>query len=1142
DVDSSVPLAGMEAIFGLLRHSCGIDFTHYKPETVARRTHRRLLMNRAGGLDEYARRLADDPDELNQLYKDLLIGVTRFFRDVEAFDRIGTEVLPPLLRDVGTDEDFRLWVAGCATGEEAYSLAILVQECLDALPKPVPVKIFATDAHRASLDVAGAGFYSGTALEGVSRQRLERFFVPKDNGYQVTSDLRRMIVFAQHNLLKDAPFTKLDLITCRNLLIYFQPAAQKKVLSLFHFGLKTGGALFLGPSESPGELSDEFEAIDAHWKIYRKRRDVRLVADIRVSGWGGTSRPRPAGAAPAVALTAAPDVHLMGAYDVLLDERMPPSLLVNENRELVQSFGGASRFLRHRDGRFTPDVLELVDPELRTALAGALPRAFRERKPVAYSSLRVHLPDGDHSVHVTVRPLEGRRSSALYALVTLDEADTAALPAPAAAGTDSPSTLVLGEASRDELLSLESELRYTKENLQAMIEELETSNEELQASNEELVASNEELQSTNEELHSVNEELYTVNAEYQKKIAELTELTADMDNLLTSTEIHTIFLDRGLCIRKFTPKMAETFHLLPQDVGRRIDNFTYTIDYPPLVEDIRTVLAAGTRIERQVRDRRGHWFLLRILPYRTGLDIDGVVLTLIDIGRLKEAEADSHQKDQQLAGILRNAPSWVFIKDTRGRYLLADGAFRRVVGCDPIGKTAQEIFPAEVAELLVAQDRQVIAAGTEVEAEVVIPQADGPHTYLSVMFPTQDEAGQMTGLGGIFTDVTQLKRAESQAREAVAQRDRFLAMFSHELRNPLAAVLGAVEAASRLDPGSPEASQWLRVIERRTRHTARLVDDLLDVARLTENKIEIRRSVLDLGTTVRDVLEEVRPWFEEARLQLSQQGPSGPLPVLGDPDRLQQVQVNLLRNAAKYTPSGGRVWYSLGPEADHAVIRVRDTGVGLPATMLAKVFDPFVQANGALDRAGGGIGIGLTLVRLIVQLHGGTVEAHSDGPGKGCEFVVRLPLVAQSARTDPPDSSAVASGVSDPHTAPKRKILVVDDDDDIRAALVGILQLDGHTVRAAPDGPTALTLLEADHFDVAVVDVGIPGVDGYELARRVRSREGRAPYLIAHTGYGRPEDRAAATAAGFDAHLTKPFRPEELARLLAQCSGQRGCP
>ncbi len=1114
---------GVDAIFRLLRDAYGIDFSHYKPDTVARRLERRLAMGNIPGLDEYAQRLAGDPAELNLLYKDLLIGVTQFFRDEEAFARIGRDVLPGLLGRLGPGEEFRAWVAGCATGEEAYSLAILVREAMESSGRTGPVKIFATDAHRTSLDTAGTGIYPEEACAEVGAERLNRFFTRVNAGYQVSADLRKSIVFAQHNVLKDAPFTKLDLVSCRNLLIYLQPVAQKRVLSLFHFALKTGGVLFLGPSETPGEVSDEFEALDPRWKFYRKRRDIRLVADLRLTEIVPQPRVTP------VATSPAPDLQLAGTYDALLDEFMPPGIVVNERHEVVQAFSGAGKYLKFRDGRVTTDVLELVDPELRTALTGALARAFKELTQVAYKGLRVTPSDVERLINIKVRPIRNRRAGVSHALIQFEEVGEAPPVREVAHEID------LGRASREQVLALEGELRYTKENLQAVIEEMETSNEELQSTNQELTAANEELQSTNEELHSVNEELYTVNAEYQKKITELTELTADMDNLLISTEVHTIFLDGDLCIRKFTPKIAETFNLMPQDLGRKIDNFTYTIDHPGLMDDLRTVLSQSTPLERQVRDRRGNWFLLRILPYRSGLATNGVVLTLVDLVGVKRAEAETRRKDEQLNGILRNSPNWIFIRDLAGKYMLSDESFKRSVGCDPLGRTPFDLFPRDVADRLISGDDRVLREGIEIQDEVVVPLSDGPHTFLSVKFPLRDEVGRISGVGGIETDVTRIREAERAAHEAVAQRDRFLAMLSHELRNPLAAVLNAAEMALRVASADTEAGRWVGVIGRRARHMARLVDDLLEVARFTQDKIELRRSVFDLATTVPEVLEEVEQWFDEAEVALVKEVAAGTLMVDGDPDRLQQVQVNLLRNAAKYTPAGGKVWFTVKKEGREAVIRVRDTGVGLAPAVLAHVFEPFIQADTTLARGGGGLGVGLTLVRSIVELHGGTVEPFSDGPGTGSEFVVRLPLARDKPESTPPaivfteDSARTAlTQVS----VPQWRVLLVEDDPDIRFSLVGLLKLAGHAVEDVADSEAAIKSLDAGTFDVALLDIGLPGIDGYELARRIRRRPGPKPYLIALTGYGRPEDLAAATSAGFDAHLTKPFPPDELNRVL----------
>jgi two-component system CheB/CheR fusion protein len=1114
----------LAVIFRLLRDSHGIDFSHYKLATVSRRIERRLLLNHLGSLDEYVRYLRENPSELNVLYKDLLIGVTRFFRDAEAFERLGRDILPPMLSEVGDGEDFRIWVAGCATGEEAYSLAIVLQECLEQMPRRVQTKIFATDVHRASLEIASAGVYGEAQLADVSPQRLQRFFVRKNDGYQVASELRQMVVFARHNVLKDAPFTRLDLIACRNLLIYLQPQQQKKVLSLFHFALKPAGVLFLGPSETPGEIADEFTIMDAHWKLYRKRRDVRLSTDLHLPLSVSTVSRRPAERLPVAPAAGASMTELIGVYDALLDEHLPPSVLVDERGQLVHSFGDASRYLHVKKGRLSTDVLDMVDADLKTVLSGALSRVCLEKTAVAYKGLRAQLPDGARLLNLTVKPFVNKRTNALYALIVFEEQGNGTAP------TTSALEVNVGNASRDQLSSLENELRYTKENLQATIEELETSNEELQATNEELVASNEELQSTNEELHSVNEELYSVNAEYQKKITELTELTADMDNLLESAQVHTLFLDRDLCIRRFTPHIAETFNLLPQDIGRRIDTFASTIDRPTLADDIRKVMVTGELLEHQVQDRRQHWYLLRILPYRTKQSIDGVVLTLIDLTKVKAAEDETRRKEQQLSGILRNSPHLVYIKDLQGRYQVTDHALQRAAGSNPVGRTDHELFDKEVADALVRIDRRALDQGTTVEDEVTLPYDGEARSFLSVTFPLRDEAGYIIGMGGIMTDVSRLKRAEQQAREAVQQRDRFLAILSHELRNPLGAIVNAVSVVSRT-AGESERQEAISVLQRQANQMSKLLDDLLEVSRIAQNRIHLRKEMLRLDDVIDEAARVVQPAVQEGGITLEIRKAPKPVSLLGDPSRLQQLLVNLLMNAVKYTPAGGRIVLSLSVEGDRAVIRVRDTGVGMQPDMLTRVFELFVQADNALDRSKGGIGVGLTLVRAIAELHGGTVSAHSDGLGKGSEFRVVLPITNDAAN-ETESTSAPLQPAMNAAAQTSATVVIIEDNDDSRRMLATSLKLDGRDVATARDGKEGLETILSRRPAIAIIDIGLPGLDGYQLAREVRSRLGRQIYLVALTGYGRPEDRLAVVEAGFDEHLVKPLKRGDLERIL----------
>jgi chemotaxis methyl-accepting protein methylase/signal transduction histidine kinase/chemotaxis response regulator CheB len=991
-------------LFKLLNEECGIDFSHYKPNTVNRRIQRRLSIVGARGLNDYVERLRSDRDELNSLYKDLLIGVTRFFRDQEAFAKLAEVVVPELVRQAADDEEIRVWVAACATGEEAYSIAMLIHEQMEAAGRKPNLKVFATDVHRASLDFAAAGVYGRESLSDVAPERLSRYFDQKPDGFHVVPELRQIVVFAKHNLINDAPFTKLNLITCRNLLIYFDPAAQKRSLSLFHFGLKTGGILFLGASETPGHLQDEFDAIDAHWKIYRKCRDVRL-ADVRLPAFGGminlvATKPNTPG--PTSSVRGLPDVALVGAYDAMLDRFMPPGLLINERRELLHTFGGAERHLRIKPGRPSTDVLDMLGHELRTAVTGAVQRALKENAPVSYSAVRIKTEQGEQQLRVGVEPLVNPRSRSKQLLIVLEPLAPALAPANKAV----PGDANMQQMSRERIEALETEVRYAKENLQATIEELETSNEELQAANEELVTSNEELQSTNEELQSVNEELYTVNAEYQKKISELSELTSDMDNLLASTDVGTIFLDQDLCIRKFTPQIASQFHFLPQDIGRPIDSFAHNIIHPGLIDDLRHVAATNQRREREVQDRQGNWQYLRMLPYRMKKKADGVVLTLYDISPIKKAQA---------------------------------------------------------------------------------------------------------ALG-----------------EAVRRRDQFLAMLSHELRNPLGAILHAANILCRRESEDESMREIGEVMCRQGEQMARLLDDLLDVSRITQDKMEMRKEPTSLSTIVEGAVESVRPQIEGCKLNFTVQNDHSSLHVNGDPVRLQQAIANLLVNAAKYTPPTGTVRLEVVRDGAEAVIRVSDNGVGIAQDNLQNIFDLFVQCDQTLSRSKGGMGVGLTLVRSIVEQHKGSVTAHSDGPGHGSRFEIRLPLLIEGLKRRTADRTGRASQPSDGST-----IVVVEDQEDNRRMLRALLELDGYRVFTAENGPKGLAAIEQHRPDIALIDIGLPGLTGYEVATQVRESLGnKQTYLVALTGYGQPEDVQAAFDAGFDNHIVKPFDAKKLAQIL----------
>jgi two-component system CheB/CheR fusion protein len=1273
---STAANSGIDALLQLLQEAYAIDFSQYKSNTVTRRIERRLALNRSIDLEAYLAQLRTDPRELNALYEDLLIGVTRFFRDDAAFEALQQRIIPDIVDSVsaaGGDAQVRVWVPGCATGQEAYSVAIVLHECLMARRRPLNVKILATDVHKASLEVASAGVYSEEQVAGISPERLARFFTRKGDAYQVSQSLRESVVFAPHNLMRDSPFTKLDLITCRNLLIYFHPNAQKTVLTLFHFGLKTGGYLFLGPSETPGDLADEFDTIDPHGKIYRKRRDIGLPADLRLP------LPR-VGAAPPVSpvgRSSGVSAQLLVTYDKLLERFMPPSFLVDERGQLIDSYGGVAGMLRVRDRRPSSQLLDMVDDDLRTVLSAALHRVTREAERVVYDDVRVAgMPAPCSLVAEPIGSGRGSHTHVLLSFVAKDPAapmvrdpgDTRPAAALAAPDTSGPPDSI-GGVPAESMRALRDELSYTKENLQAAVENLEATNEELQATNEELIASNEELQSTNEELHSVNEELYTVNAEYQKKNAELIQLNADIEHLLNETDVATIFLDRDLCIRRYTPRMAEIFHLMPHDLGRPLRSFSHSLSRPEIFQDIERVLGESTTVEAQVWDRQRRGYFLRILPYRGRASEgpnapDGVVVTLTDISALEQARA----KVAQLSAIVESSEDAIIGTAIDGRVTSWNDGARRLFGYtseEMIGRplalllphghqaafdallahagrgrpggvretkgarkdgteidlavTFSPVFDAsgsvigvsaiarDVTPLVVARDE--IAAreerirllldstaeaiyGVDLNGECtfcnpacarllgydspaaligknmhavahhtradgtpyppeqsaiheamrnraqahddtqVLWRADGtsfPAEYWSHPILRNDE---VIGAVVTFLDITERRRAVEEIQEGVRRREHFLAMLSHELRNPLAAILSATRVLDLEGWGSAVCHEAGKVVERQARHMTRLLDDLLDVSRITHGRILLRPEVVDLRDTARTAIEALAPLMSERRTPLVLDIPDEPIHVYGDPARLHQIQANLLSNASRYSDPGGMVRFSLRRDGDDAVIRVSDDGRGIEPSLLPRIFDMFVQGPQTIARSDGGLGIGLTLLRSLVNLHDGKVDAFSEGPGRGSTFEVRLPVASRQI---------AAARATEDQARPARTIVLVEDQVDARRMLQLLLEADGREVFTADNGLAGAELIERVRPDVAIVDLGLPVMSGFDVAKRLRANpETRDLRLIAWSGYGQDADVQAALDAGFDDHLTKPPDPDRLQHVLAGAPSTSG--
>lgn len=637
-------------LLALLKAEFGTDFTYYKSSTIGRRIQRRLDVRACSDIQSYIEYVTEDPNELKELYRDILIDVTTFFRDPDSFDILNRDVVAALSSKMSEENQIRIWIAGCATGQEAYSVGIAFMEYARQNQLALNIKVLATDVHDQSLNVASAGLYDRNSVKGLRPELLERYFDEIDGNYRVRPNLRRLIVFSRQDLIKDPPFTRLDLICCRNVLIYFKEVAQQKVLSLFHFGLRKDGYLFLGPSETIGKLQSEFYTAHQKWRIFRKLRDIRLAEPVSILPSNGSGSAGADSSGRVVESTSAFDSFgfrpegrkaFNDAMQSMLTRYAPAGFLLSQSGELAHVFGDAGDYISIIEGSFSRRIVDLIHSDLKITVSTGLERIkMADGNPF---NRRVFVTDDQGTrkpVVVSLNKLSEEKQDVGFVLLTIesekivpDGSDGSSL-APVEEVQETSDALYL------RLDELERDLRFSEESLQSTIEELETSNEELQATNEELMASNEELQSTNEELHSVNEELYTVSAEHQRKIDELTEVTSDLDNLLQGTRIGNIFLNHDLCIRRYTPAAENTFNLRPQDLGRPFSHITYNFEFGGLPELIAQVFSDGKTREREVGVKENS-YLLRILRHTNEQDAEhGIIITIFDITALKSAQQD----------------------------------------------------------------------------------------------------------------------------------------------------------------------------------------------------------------------------------------------------------------------------------------------------------------------------------------------------------------------------------------------------------------------------------------------------------------------------------------------------------------------
>ncbi len=983
----------IDRLLKLLEQVTGINFKQYKIATIKRRILHRMRQRDKPSLEFYYEYVRQNPEELHALYRDFMIGVTSFFRDAGAFESIERNVIPELFSRHDDGSEIRIWIPACATGEEAYSIAIACDEYARRAGIANPnYKIFATDAHQSSIRDSVNGFYDASKVDRLTLNRRQRYFIRTYKHYQVSPEIRKRVVFAEHNILRDPPFTKIDFISCRNLLIYFSNSAQKKALGLMLFSLRPSSFLLLGPSESPNFYLEELEAVDGKWRLFSKKSEPDFRPEFQK--YEINLQPKAIERAMNKSVDSPSKVvrsTMRNVVEDLMERYMPPSIIIEESGKILHTFGDCAPYFVELRGKVSLLYDERVKPELGMAIKRIRQQALEENRQVSLEGVYVDQSDGHHKINLRAEPLPGGRDFEKSVHVVFEEPNSSLPPT----GGSEPETKSPVGPSRSSAKSeselLRKELRETKFKLQSTVDQLEVTNQDLVMANEEMLTSNEELQSTNEELHSVNEELFSVNAEYERKNRELLSLNEDVNNLLRSTEIGTVFVDADLRIRKFTPAAYRSMNLLQSDLGRPIEHISHSlIGYDDLVSDTRAVIETGNPSEKEARGKTCPWVLVRILPFNTSdEEVKGAVITFIDVSALKQAEEEIRENERKLQLALEAANFGVWNWDLRQNEVEFDARLARILDIDPhAGKSDFQVAMNFSADRLEDYD----FAGLH-DREGFLQQSwsitlkNGEVRYLSGRgIAYRDDERKVSRVSGVVWDETDIKSQEQQVLQKKNDLETLLYVISHDLREPLRAIRNFSQMlldrhADQLDE---KAMNFLRRIDAGGNRMTSLLNDVLDLSRI--NRMETPTEEMPGDQLIEAAMRSLENKIQETGAQVV---------IASD---LQDVRVNftfakqalynLIGNALKFVNEGEAPQIEISPYVGdskrHFGFVVRDRGPGIPENCRDRVFKLFQRAVG---REVEGTGAGLAIVKQIALKHGGDVW-YEPRPGGGSKFTI----------------------------------------------------------------------------------------------------------------------------------------------------------
>lgn len=991
----------LELVLKITQH----DFRHYKRPTLNRRLAKRMAEKNIKQLAEYYTYLNNNTEEVKALCREFLINVTKFFRDEEAFERLKNEVIPALFKNKDTGDTVKAWVVAVSSGEEAYSLAMLLQEYIELNNRhDVNVKIFATDIDQQAIEFASKGVYNEEAVKAVSPERLKRFFIKEGNQYRISPVIRKIVVFARHDVTKDPPFSKIDLLTCRNMLIYMNPTLQKNILLKFHFALSEEGYIFLGPSENIGVLREVTKEIDKKWKIYRcttKNKAGEYEAFLNPADKPRMTLPSPKAKN---ALN-----HLSDIFrDTLLEEYSYAGILIDKEMELKQAIGNFKNFISFPEGSFNFNLMKLVPTDLSIALSTCIRKAIKDNEKVVQRKVKVQQDNNERSISIIVKPyLNQKVYMQPFLFIILNEEPIEEKPAPV--------TLIHSdEYVSERIIELENELKDTKENLQAVIEEVESANEELQSTNEEIISANEELQSTNEELQSLNEELHTVNAEHQLKIKELIELNDDLKNYFNNSEIGQILLDKNMHIRKFTPIATRQVNLIETDIGRPIKDISTNFTDAAFIPDIKHAIETGKKAEKEIVMDDGNFYLMKIAPYlRQDKTLDGVVVNFIDVTQLKNLNSI-------LEAILNSSTSGILakkaIRDESGKIIdfeyttvnkIAEVMFSMHTGTLK-GSTMNQLFNKESDAFY--KYVEVVETGNTCQFEAFHSSTKRWYDVVGVKM--------MDGLVTTVTDITERKKAAEMIEKSYEELKRtshklaltnaelersnfdllqFASVASHDLKEPLRKIqaFGNLLKDKVKDKLEEAEISYLEKVIAASNRMQVLVEDILTLSKLSNSQLLKKRT--NLNEIVKKIIDDLEIFIREKNAEIRIKD----LPAINAvPGQMHQLFQNLISNGLKFNDKEKPVitlqavpvfkemelMYGINAK-DYVCIELIDNGIGFEQQYAEKIFGIFQRLDG--NRYNGS-GIGLAICKKIVEKHNGYIKAESE-PGTGAKFIVVLP-------------------------------------------------------------------------------------------------------------------------------------------------------